>query len=140
MLGDGGERPRLEERARELGLDNLRFFSPVPKEKLAGIVGAADVTLTAGGDRIALTSSGAVSFLSAEAQATAHGVKLSFTFEHRALRLVFTRVYTCYPGSPTIETWTRITSSGGEGTSVTVICGPPRARMFSPIERKHGRS
>jgi glycosyltransferase involved in cell wall biosynthesis len=46
VLGDGGERPRLEERARELGLDNLRFLSPVPKEKLAGIVGAADVTLT----------------------------------------------------------------------------------------------
>jgi glycosyltransferase involved in cell wall biosynthesis len=46
VLGDGGERPRLEERARELGLDNLRFLSPVPKEQLAGIVGAADVTLT----------------------------------------------------------------------------------------------
>jgi glycosyltransferase involved in cell wall biosynthesis len=45
-LGDGGERPRLEERARDLGLDNLRFLSPVPKDELAGIVGAADVTLT----------------------------------------------------------------------------------------------
>jgi glycosyltransferase involved in cell wall biosynthesis len=43
-LGDGGERPRLEERAR--GLENLRFLPPVPKEDLAGIVGAADVTLT----------------------------------------------------------------------------------------------
>ena len=87
------------------------------------ITPAADVTLTAGGERIALTSSGAVSFLSADAQATAHGVKLSFTFEHRALRLLFTRVYTCYPGSPMIETWTRITSSGGEGTSVTDLVG-----------------
>ena len=46
VLGDGGERPRLEERARDLGLDNLRFLPPVAKEKLAGIVGAADVTLT----------------------------------------------------------------------------------------------
>jgi glycosyltransferase involved in cell wall biosynthesis len=45
-LGDGGERPRLEERARELGLTNLLFLPPVPKEELAGIVGAADVTLT----------------------------------------------------------------------------------------------
>ena len=45
-VGDGGERPRLEERARELGLDNLIFLPPVPKEELAGIVGAADVTLT----------------------------------------------------------------------------------------------
>ena len=87
------------------------------------ITPAADVTFTAGGERIALTSSGAVSFLSADAQATAHGVKLSFTFEHRALRLLFTRVYTCYPGSPTIETWTRITSTGGEGTTVTDLVG-----------------
>ena len=46
VLGDGGERPRLEERAHELGLDNLRFLPPVAKEELAGIVGAADVTLT----------------------------------------------------------------------------------------------
>jgi glycosyltransferase involved in cell wall biosynthesis len=45
-LGDGGERPRLEDRARELGLDNLLFLPALPKEELAGIVGAADVTLT----------------------------------------------------------------------------------------------
>ena len=45
-LGDGGERPRLERRVRELGLDNLLFLPPVAKEELAGIVGAADVTLT----------------------------------------------------------------------------------------------
>jgi glycosyltransferase involved in cell wall biosynthesis len=45
-VGDGGERPRLEERARELGLENLRFLPPVPKEQLAGIIGASDVTLT----------------------------------------------------------------------------------------------
>ena len=45
-LGEGGERPRLERRARELGLENLRFLPPVPKEQLAGIVGVADVTLT----------------------------------------------------------------------------------------------
>ena len=45
-VGDGGERPRLEDRARELGLDNLLFLPAVPKERLAGILGAADVTLT----------------------------------------------------------------------------------------------
>ena len=45
-LGDGGERLRLEERVRELGLDNLLFLPPVPKQELAGVVGAADVTLT----------------------------------------------------------------------------------------------
>jgi glycosyltransferase involved in cell wall biosynthesis len=45
-LGDGGERLRLEERAKELGLDNVLFLPAVPKDELAGIVGAADVTLT----------------------------------------------------------------------------------------------
>jgi glycosyltransferase involved in cell wall biosynthesis len=45
-VGDGGERQRLEERAAALRLGNLRFLPPVPKEELAGIVGAADVTLT----------------------------------------------------------------------------------------------
>jgi glycosyltransferase involved in cell wall biosynthesis len=45
-LGDGGERPRLERRARNLRLENLRFLPPVAKDELAGIVGAADVTLT----------------------------------------------------------------------------------------------
>ena len=45
-LGDGGERPQLERRVRELGLDKLLFLPPVAKEELAGIVGAADVTLT----------------------------------------------------------------------------------------------
>jgi glycosyltransferase involved in cell wall biosynthesis len=45
-LGDGGERPRLEERTRDLGLENLLFIPAVPKEELAGVVGAADVTLT----------------------------------------------------------------------------------------------
>ena len=46
VLGDGGERPRLEQRVRELGLENIRFFPPVPKDELAGIIGAADLTLT----------------------------------------------------------------------------------------------
>jgi glycosyltransferase involved in cell wall biosynthesis len=45
-VGDGGERPRLQERVRELGLENLRFLPPVAKEELAGILGASDVTLT----------------------------------------------------------------------------------------------
>jgi glycosyltransferase involved in cell wall biosynthesis len=45
-IGDGGRRPYLEARARELGLDNLLILPPIPKQRLAGVVGAADVTLT----------------------------------------------------------------------------------------------
>jgi len=45
-IGDGAERPRQQARAAALGLRNVRFLDPVPKHELAGIVGAADVTLT----------------------------------------------------------------------------------------------
>ncbi len=65
-----------------------------------------------------LTSSGAVTFVGATAAATEHGVTLTFTFEHRAQRLQFARVYACYPGSQTIETSTRVTSLSGEGTGL----------------------
>ena len=45
-IGDGGRRPYLEERVRELGLDNVLVLPPLAKARLAGVVGAADVTLT----------------------------------------------------------------------------------------------
>lgn len=45
-LGDGSERPRVQARAQDLGLTNLLFLDPVAKDELAGIIGAADVTLT----------------------------------------------------------------------------------------------
>ncbi len=45
-IGDGSERPRLEARVRELGLRNVCFLPPVPKHRLAAIVGAADAALT----------------------------------------------------------------------------------------------
>jgi alpha-galactosidase len=99
-----------------------RLFNPVTG-RAWNITPAADVSLTAGGERIALTSSGAVSVASATAQATENGVTLTFTFEHRAQRLLFSRVYACYPGSPTIETWTRVSSSGGEGAAIGDLVG-----------------
>jgi alpha-galactosidase len=80
---------------------------------------APDVSVTAGGERMSLTSSGAVSFVGATAATTGQGVTLTFTFEHRAQRLQIARVYACYPDSPTIETWTRVSSTGGDGTGLT---------------------
>jgi glycosyltransferase involved in cell wall biosynthesis len=44
-VGDGSERPRLEARVRELGLDNLLFLPPIAKEQVAGLVGAGDAAL-----------------------------------------------------------------------------------------------
>jgi alpha-galactosidase len=94
-----------------------RLFNPVTG-RAWNIAPAPDFSITAGADRIALTSSGTVSLVDATAASTDNGVTLAFTFELRAQRLLFTRVYACYPGSPTIETWTRITSSGGDGTNL----------------------
>jgi alpha-galactosidase len=94
-----------------------RLFNPVTGRPW-NITPAPDFSITAGGERIALTSSGAVSFVNATAAATEHGVTLTLSFEHRAQRLLLTRVYACYSGSPTIETWTRVSSTGGEGTGL----------------------
>jgi glycosyltransferase involved in cell wall biosynthesis len=46
IIGEGSERPRLEERVRALALRNLTILPPVPKRELAGVVGACDATLT----------------------------------------------------------------------------------------------
>ena len=97
-----------------------RMFNPVTG-RAWNITPAPEFSITAGGERIALTSNGAVSLISATAAATEHGVTLTFTFEHRAQRLQFTRVYACYPGSPTIETWARVTSTGGDTGLIDLV-------------------
>src|SRR5258707_606915 len=88
-----------------------RMFNPNSGRSF-DVTPGADVALTAGSEHIALTATGAVAFVSAAASSTDHGVVLTFTFEHRAQRLLISRVYACYPGSPTIETWTRVTTTG----------------------------
>jgi glycosyltransferase involved in cell wall biosynthesis len=45
-VGEGAQRPRLERRVTAERLDNVLLLPPVAKTDLAGIVGAADVTLT----------------------------------------------------------------------------------------------
>jgi alpha-galactosidase len=95
-----------------------RLFNPANGRAL-DITAAPAFSITAGTERVTLTSSGAVALVNASAETTEHGVTLTFTFEHRAQRLMFTRVFACYPGSPTIETWARIASSGGDGTALT---------------------
>ncbi|HJZ75113.1 MAG TPA: glycoside hydrolase family 36 protein [Vicinamibacterales bacterium] len=80
---------------------------------------AAAGGFTAGTERIALTSSGAATLVSATTRTTQFGVELTFLFEHRGQRLHIARVYACYSASPTIETWARITSTGGDGTAIS---------------------
>lgn len=42
LLGDGKEKPALQDRARELGLSNVHFFAPVPKTEMASALAWAD--------------------------------------------------------------------------------------------------
>jgi len=42
LVGTGPEKPRLEARARALGLDNLTFRPAVPKRDIYGVLGLAD--------------------------------------------------------------------------------------------------
>jgi len=68
-----------------------------------------DVSVTLGDQELPLQKIGdRVYFLRASAVATSAGVRLGFTFEDRVLHAIVTRLYAAYPGTPTIETWTRV--------------------------------
>lgn len=45
LIGDGKEKPRLQQKAIEKGLANVVFLPPVAKTKMAGVLGGADVCL-----------------------------------------------------------------------------------------------
>ena len=69
---------------------------------------SADTSVTIGGDQLLLNQlNGKMTFIGATTEDTGFGVRLTFTFEHQTLHTLIRRVYACYPGTPTIETWTR---------------------------------
>jgi glycosyltransferase involved in cell wall biosynthesis len=43
LVGDGPEKETLHERARELGLDNVRFLEAVPKSRVQDLLARVDV-------------------------------------------------------------------------------------------------
>jgi glycosyltransferase involved in cell wall biosynthesis len=45
LLGDGKEKPRLEQQAKEMGLSNLLFLPPVPKFEMPAALAAADACI-----------------------------------------------------------------------------------------------
>jgi len=45
LIGDGPERASLTAKAKELGLENVRFFAPVPKKEMPDIVRACTATI-----------------------------------------------------------------------------------------------
>jgi alpha-galactosidase len=91
-------------------LSALQLWNPSTGESL-DIDQAPDAAVTISGDRVLLNQlSDKLAYMGASAETTDSGVRLVFTFEHRTLHTIVRRTYACYPGSPTIETWTRIES------------------------------
>jgi len=95
------------------------------------ITSAPDVSINVGGERVTLGNSGNISLLSVDAHATTFGVVLTFSFEHRAQRVQLARSYACYAGSPTIETWTRVTSTSGDTALTDLVAW----QMTMPVGR-----
>jgi alpha-galactosidase len=93
------------------GADHLLGFQALSDPvsgKTLNITPGADLTLTANGTAVRLGTSSPMRLVSVQPSADDRGVRLVFTFEHTQLHARFVRGYACYPGSPTIETWTRI--------------------------------
>ena len=87
---------------------SLQRLSDPVSGRMLNITPGADVSLTAGGSHVELTNGGPTSLVGVQTLADDRGVRLVFTFEHPQLHVRLVRTYACYPGSPTIETWTRI--------------------------------
>src|SRR5258708_2602511 len=92
---------------------------------------AADSTITVDGRRLTVGATGGFAFTGASAQTREHGVLLTFTFQDRARDLLLARSYASYPGSPTIETWTRVDSTGGAAD----LSGLTAWKMTIPLGR-----
>src|SRR5258705_6968414 len=94
-------------------LSLLKIWNPEANRDW-GITADVEVGVTLAGEAMTLQEAGTrTRFLQAAAVPTDTGVALNLVFEHRELHTVITRVYAAYPGSPTIETWTRIDQPGG---------------------------
>ena len=77
-----------------------------------------DTTMTLGGGSHGLT------FVDATADTLPAGVRLTFTYASAALHTKVVRHYACYPGSPTIETWTHVeVADGAPPVSVSGLTG-----------------
>jgi alpha-galactosidase len=107
-----------------------RLSNPIT-QRIWNIKPDADVSLTVGGERVEFTSQGVMSLVNVAASADLNGVRLTFTFEHRLLKVRFARTYACYPGSPTIETSTRIDASNA--TSALTLTDLIAWRITMPV-------
>jgi alpha-galactosidase len=99
----------------------LQSLSDPTSGRSLNILPAPPVSFTAGGSHVVLTKSGDVTLSSATATSDAFGVYLGFTFEDSLRHLRIVRNYACYPGSPTVETWTHIESLIVQAMPITDI-------------------
>ncbi len=87
---------------------------------------APDTTLNLNGQSMVLAQSAATGlrYDGTAAESSNGGVHLTFTYSHRASQASIVRHYACYPGSPTIETWTTVrVAPGAEPLVVSNLVG-----------------
>jgi hypothetical protein len=86
---------------------------------------APDTRLTLNGQSLALAEGASgLRYEDADAETWHGGVHLAFTYRHQVLQTRVVRHYACYPGSPTIETWTTVQAiAGAEPLVVSHLVG-----------------
>ena len=86
---------------------------------------AVDTRLTLNGQSVELAEGATgLRFEGANAATWHGGVHLTFTYRHQALQTTIVRHYACYPGSPTVETWTTVqTTAGADPLVVSHLVG-----------------
>jgi len=90
-----------------------RIVNPITGRVLIDAA-AADTGLTLNGQSVALADgTNGMRFEGANAATWNGGVHLTFTFRQQALQTTIVRHYACYPGSPTVETWTTVQTDVG---------------------------
>ena len=123
----------------ELGADHQLTLTQLlnPRTgRLWDITPGADTMIGLNGRSVPLAGGPTgLSFVGATAGRLRGGVHVAFTYRHNVLHARIVRHYACYPGSPTIETWTRldvaeradpVTVSNLTGWQLTVPLGAVR--------------
>ena len=121
LLGTGPEKPRLEARARGLGLASLRFLPPVPKLEVYGVLARADAFWVSSHDT----------------SLWQHGISFNKLYDYMAMGRPTVIGLDC-PGNPIAEAGCGITVRPGDAEAMAA--GMERLLALGPrVRREMGR-
>jgi len=121
LLGTGPEKPRLEARARALGLASLRFLPPVPKLEVYGVLARADAFWVSSHDT----------------SLWRHGISFNKLYDYMAMGRPTVIGLDC-PGNPIAEAGCGLTVRPGNAEAMAA--GMERLLALDPgVRREMGR-